>query len=232
MKKIIIVEKRELIAEEILKVVKVRNYKVEVVKTNTDAFLYYNSGQTKAIVLENNHDGLSRILQRIRLEDWKTVIFVKGQPKADEEIETILGEGADNYITHFTSRELKAYLQAWFRFADRQEEKEYVLNERVHLAVASQRLYLPGRSQILSECEFRVLELLARNKGEVVAYEELIEGCWFECNIDTKTYLCKCVKRLRHILEEDTGLTITNVYKRGYMLEDKNIFNNRVIDCH
>ena len=44
MEKIIIVEKRAVIAEEILKVVKIGNYKVEVVKTN--AFLYYDSGQT------------------------------------------------------------------------------------------------------------------------------------------------------------------------------------------
>ena len=117
MEKIIIVEKRAVIAEEILKVVKIGNYKVEVVKTNADAFLYYDSGQTKAIVLENNYDGLYRILRRIRLEDRKTVIFVKGHPMADEEIEMALGEGADNYITHFTSRELKAYLQAWFRYA-------------------------------------------------------------------------------------------------------------------
>ena len=102
MEKIIIVEKRAVIAEEILKVVKIGNYKVEVVKTNADAFLYYDSGQTKAIVLENNYDGLYRILRRIRLEDRKTVIFVKGHPMADEEIEMALGEGADNYITHFT----------------------------------------------------------------------------------------------------------------------------------
>lgn len=80
MEKIIIVEKRAVIAEEILKVVKIGNYKVEVVKTNADAFLYYDSGQTKAIVLENNYDGLYRILRRIRLEDRKTVIFVKGPP--------------------------------------------------------------------------------------------------------------------------------------------------------
>ena len=39
MEKIIIVEKRAVIAEEILKVVKIGNYKVEVVKTNADAFL-------------------------------------------------------------------------------------------------------------------------------------------------------------------------------------------------
>lgn len=38
MEKIIIVEKRAVIAEEILKVVKIGNYKVEVVKTNADAF--------------------------------------------------------------------------------------------------------------------------------------------------------------------------------------------------
>ena len=224
MEKIIIVEKRAEIAEEILKVVKIGNYKVEVVKTNADAFLYYDSGQTKAIVLENNYDGLYRILRRIRLEDRKTVIFVKGHPMADEEIEMALGEGADNYITHFTSRELKAYLQAWFRYAGWQVEKEYVLNRQVHLAVASQRLFLPNGSLLLSECEFRVLELLARNKGKVVAYEELIGIYWFEYNADTKTYLCKCIGRLRHILGEDSGLTITNVYKRGYMLEDLDVF--------
>ena len=43
-------------------------------------------------------------------------------------------------------------------------------------------------------------------------------------NADTKTYLCKCIGRLRHILGEDSGLTITNVYKRGYMLEDLDVF--------
>ena len=46
----------------------------------------------------------------------------------------------------------------------------------------------------------------------------------FEYNADTKTYLCKCIGRLRHILGEDSGLTITNVYKRGYMLEDLDVF--------
>lgn len=114
MEKIIIVEKRAVIAEEILKVVKIGNYKVEVVKTNADAFLYYDSGQTKAIVLENNYDGLYRILRRIRLEDRKTVIFVKGHPMADEEIEMALGEGADNYITHFTSRYRKLIYRLGF----------------------------------------------------------------------------------------------------------------------
>ena len=100
----------------------------------------------------------------------------------------------------------------------------FAIQQQVHLAVASQRLFLPNGSLLLSECEFRVLELLARNKGKVVAYEELIGIYWFEYNADTKTYLCKCIGRLRHILGEDSGLTITNVYKRGYMLEDLDVF--------
>ena len=224
MEKIIIVEKKAVIAEEILKVVKIGDYKVEVVDTNADAFLCYDPGQTKAIVLENHYDGLYRILQRIRLENQKTVIFVKGQPMADGEIEMVLGEGADNYITHFTSRELKAYLEAWLRYAGRWEEEEYKLNGQVHLVVSSQRLLLPYRTQLLSECEFRVLEHLTQNKGKVVLYEELIRSYWFEHNVDTKAYLSKCVGRLRHILGNDSGLMITNVYKRGYMLEDLYFF--------
>jgi len=61
-----------------------------------------------------------------------------------------------------------------------------------------------GQPVALSTLEFRLLAYLARRKGEVVTYEELLAEVWdFPPGEDDEKLVMRCIHRLRQKLEDD-----------------------------
>ncbi|MFT7859420.1 MAG: response regulator transcription factor [Sulfurimonas sp.] len=93
----------------------------------------------------------------------------------------------------------------------------------VHLALSknysydqeSKALYFQQEPQILTKKQSQIIDLLARNRGLVVDFDQFQEYVWDDMIVDNATIRAE-VNRLKKILKEDL---IVNVRGMGYMIE-------------
>jgi hypothetical protein len=82
-----------------------------------------------------------------------------------------------------------------------------------------QRLLLGSEVISLTGKEYRILELLNKNFGELIPRETLMQKVWINEGVITGRSLDMFVSKLRKKLSSDPELRITNVHGKGYKLE-------------
>jgi hypothetical protein len=85
--------------------------------------------------------------------------------------------------------------------------------------VKGQRLLLGNEVISLTEKEYKILELLNKNFGELIPRETLMQEIWINEGVITGRSLDMFVSKLRKKLSRDPKLRITNVHGKGYKLE-------------
>lgn len=180
-------------------------------------------------------DGLT-VCKRIRHNYNIPIIMLSAK---DEEIDKILGLelGADDYITKpFSVRELIARVKANLRKNEGDYNKAIEVedkdNERVSNEISVGDLFLDldkfevrvrGKVIDLTLREFEVLKYLAKQPGQVVTRETLLEKVWgYEYYGDIRT-VDVTVRRIREKIELDTSTPKILITKRsiGYYIASK-----------
>ena len=177
-------------------------------------------------------DGLS-VCKRIRQSLNVPILMLSAK---DEEIDKILGLelGADDYVTKpFSVRELMARVKANLRKVDMNAEnygevkQEKELKEGKVISVGDLCLNLDkfevkvrGEVVDLTLREFEVLKYLAKQPGQVITREILLEKVWgYEYYGDIRT-VDVTVRRIREKIEKDTSTPRILMTKRsvGYYI--------------
>jgi two-component system, OmpR family, response regulator len=170
-------------------------------------------------LLPGQVDGLS-IVERLRaLGKGTPVLIVSALTTIDERVRG-LRRGGDDYISKpFAFSELLARVEALLRRAR-------PLHDTVQLRVADLALDLRtlrvarGRTQIpLQPREFRLLEYLMRNEGQVVTRTMLLEAVW-DCHFDPQTNVIDVqISRLRNKIDRDFSPPLIHTVRGvGYRL--------------
>ncbi len=174
-------------------------------------------------------DGLT-VCKRIRNTLNIPIIMISAK---DEEIDKILGLelGADDYITKpFSVRELAARVKANLRKAELNSAKESTQdgNEKNEknkdniislgeLYINLDKFEVRVRNKVidLTLREFEVLRYLAKQPGQVVTREDLLEKVWgYEYYGDIRT-VDVTIRRIREKIEQDTSSPKLLITKRG-----------------
>lgn len=140
-----------------------------------------------------------------------------------QEIEKVTGleVGADDYVYKpFSLRELLARAKAVLRRQELKKEPE-ILNfeDGLEIDPTKYKVYLKKEEILLSKTEFKILYLLASNKGVVFSREKIIEKLWgFEKDIYERT-IDVHIKNLREKLME-AGRFLKNIRGVGYKFEE------------
>lgn len=129
---------------------------------------------------------------------------------SDEEVNVIRGLdcGGDDYLTKpFKLGELCSRIRALLRRAGMSGGCNHTACIRcgeLSMDLLGRRALLRGRSLDLTQAEFRLLALLARNAGRVVTREVILNDLWDSAGdfVDDNT-LSVYVRRLREKVEED-----------------------------
>ena len=180
-------------------------------------------------------DGLT-VCKRIRHNYNVPIIMLSAK---DEEIDKILGLelGADDYITKpFSVRELIARVKANLRKNDADYNKSVIEGESGQKAESNQitvgdlfldldKFEVKVRGQVidLTLREFEVLKYLAKQPGQVITRETLLEKVWgYEYYGDIRT-VDVTVRRIREKIELDTSSPRILITKRsvGYYIASK-----------
>lgn len=173
-------------------------------------------------------DGLS-VCKRIRHSLNIPILMLSAK---DEEIDKILGLelGADDYVTKpFSVRELMARVKANLRKLDLASDKvvSETKNQPVEqntnkievgdLSLDLDKFEVKARGEVidLTLREFEVLKYLAKQPGQVITREILLEKVWgYEYYGDIRT-VDVTVRRIREKIELDTSTPRILVTKRG-----------------
>ena len=165
-------------------------------------------------------DGLS-VCRTIRRESNMPIIMLSARGE-DEDVVHGLEIGADDYIAKpFSPTQLVARAQAVLR-----RSGANFAPSRLHVGTLTldpsrrEVIRLDGKRIALTQLEYRLLETLAVNAGQVLPAERLIDNVW-GVNGGDKTMLKQLVHRLRRKIEsDDTGALIETVPGIGYALND------------
>jgi two-component system, OmpR family, KDP operon response regulator KdpE len=115
-----------------------------------------------------------------------------------------LDAGADDYITKpFGMDELLARLRAAVRRAPPAPDEPAVITADFTVDLAAKRVARDGTDVRLSPTEWGLLEVLVRNRGQLVTQRQLLHEVWGEQHQTEGNYLRVYVARLRGKLEPD-----------------------------
>ncbi len=183
-------------------------------------------GAAEAVVLDVMLPGLDgfEVLRRIRTRSQVPIIMLTAR---GDEVDRIVGleAGADDYLPKpFNPRELAARLRAVLRRAGSSSPAGatggLLQVEDLELDLGARAVFAGGRPVELTGTEFSLLELLARNAGQVVTREELSREVLerrpnpFDRSLDVH------ISNLRRKLGPlpDGGERIKTIRARGYIL--------------
>lgn len=159
------------------------------------------------------------VTRRIRETSSLPIIMLTGR-KEEEDKARLLELGADDYLTKpFGKKELVARVRAVLRRASGTatprapvSHRGVVVDPSRHMATAN------GKALDLTPIEFRLLEILARRTGDVVAREQLLRAGWPDERDPDPEWLKPHLARLRSKLGEASAPMPENVRGVGYRL--------------
>lgn len=198
-------------------------YQVEWLTEGDDVFAYATESHYDLLILDwmmPGEEGIS-ICTRLRENGYTGAILMLTAKDALQDRVVGLDAGADDYLVKpFEVEELLARVRALTRrnFAPIQEQVVQLQSIRVHL---TNRTVFYGDEEIhLTPREFQLLELLIRNKGQVLSRELIFDRIWgYEADVSYKT-IDATIKLLRKKLNvnHDKDL-IQSIRGVGYKLE-------------
>jgi two-component system, OmpR family, alkaline phosphatase synthesis response regulator PhoP len=168
------------------------------------------------------------VCKRIRNHPKLAEIIIIMITARGDEIDKVIGLelGADDYISKpFSVREVLARIKAIFRRIDHRniEEDKCSLEDDNHIKInrETQEVYVKDEKINLSYMEFKLLEVLANNKGSIVQRQELFKQVWGYDLVEETRTLDVHIRKLRKKLGDDEKYPnlIETVRGLGYKLK-------------
>lgn len=225
-KKILVVEDDATTSDYIAKGFEQNGYVVDVASDGRDGLFHATDGNYAAIVLDRmlpGMDGLA-ILGAIRAAGIDTPVIVLSALSSIDERVRGLKSGSDDYLGKpFAFSELLARVEALQRRGP-SGTHPIITSLRcgdLTMDLLARRVERGGARVDLQPREFRLLELLLRNKGQVVTRTMMLEEVW-DYHFDPGTNVIDVhISRLRKKIDDGAGMPLLHTVRGvGYMLSD------------
>jgi two-component system, OmpR family, KDP operon response regulator KdpE len=143
------------------------------------------------------------VIKGIRGQTSTPIIVLSAAGRESTKV-AALDAGADDYITKpFGMDELLARLRAAVRRASPAPGEPVVATEDFTVDLAAKRVTRDGRDVRLTPTEWGLLEVLVRNRGQLVTQRQLLHEVWGKQYQTEANYLRVYIARLRRKLEPD-----------------------------
>ncbi|MGA7921612.1 MAG: response regulator transcription factor [Candidatus Acidiferrales bacterium] len=219
--KILVVEDEPELASALVRGLEEEQFQVQHCSSGKAALQKSESGNFDLILLDvllpdlNGFDVVEQLRQRSR----ETLVLMLTARDSLADIVRGLDSGADDYLTKpFSFLELLARVRALERRSGCKPRNVLEAGDLV-LDVAAQRAFRAGLPLSLSLTEFRLLEVLARNKGQVVSRQAIIADVWGSRRDVEKNTLDAYVRLLRKKLDRDSQSKLIHTHRGvGYSM--------------
>lgn len=140
---------------------------------------------------------------------------------------TGLSVGADDYVTKpFSPLELVARVKSQLRrtrnyMADLNARQDEIIIDGLVINSVTHEVSVDDQPVKLTPREFAILELLARNRGQVLSMEQIYAKVWKEQFLESTNTLMVHIRKIREKIEEDPRKPqyLKTVWGVGYKLE-------------
>lgn len=223
--KVLVIEDDRETADYIRRGLRERGHVVDCADDGRHGLLMASTAAYDVLVVDRmlpGVDGLS-IVKTLRGAGTKTpILFLTTLGGVDDRVEGLNAGGDDYLVKPFAFSELMARLDALGR-------RPPLMVEETTLAVGDLRVDLIARSVTragetieLQPREFKLLEVLLRNKGRIVTRTMLLEQVW-DFHFDPKTTVVETlISRIRTKLEKPfAGELIRTIRGVGYTIDDR-----------
>ncbi len=226
-KKILLVEDDETTADYVASGLEQNGYVVDRAVNGRDGLFHATDGNYAAIVLDRmlpGMEGLS-VLSAMRAAGIETpVIILSALGTTDERVKG-LKAGSDDYLAKpFAFSELLARIEALQRRGATSSQKVATNLQCADLEMdlLTRRVERAGKRIDLQPREFRLLELLLRNHGQVVTRTMMLEEVW-DYHFDPGTNVIDVhISRLRKKIDEQSDTPLLHTVRGvGYMLSEQ-----------
>lgn len=225
-KKILVVEDDPTTADYVARGFEENGYVVDVARDGRDGLFHATDGNYAAIVLDRmlpGMDGLA-VLGAVRAAGIDTPVIVLSALGSTDERVRGLKSGSDDYLGKpFSFSELLARVEALQR-RGASTGRSIVTSLRcgdLTMDLLARRVERGGVRVDLQPREFRLLELLLRNQGQVVTRTMMLEEVW-DYHFDPGTNVIDVhISRLRKKIDDGGGTPLLHTVRGvGYMLSE------------
>ena len=221
--KILVIEDDEAVADYVRKGLGELGYNVDTALEGKEGLLLATTEAYDLLVVDRmlpGIDGLT-IVRTVRAANASVpVLFLSALGEVDDRVQG-LEAGGDDYLTKpFAFSELKARVEALLR---RAQAKDAPLTQLkvgdLEMDLLARTVHRAGMPIGLKPREFRLLEYLMRNAGQVVTRTMLLEHVW-DYHFDPQTNVIDVhISRLRSKIDKDFDqVLLTTVRGAGYRL--------------
>lgn len=224
MKRLLIVEDEQLIAELERDYLEVSGFKVDIAMDGEQGLKLGLNGEYDLIILDVMLPLLNgfEVCKQIREKHQIPILMVTAK-KEDIDVIRGLGLGADDYITKpFKPGELvarvKAHLARYERLIGTKENSEEIRIHGLLIDYGSRRVFVHEQEISLTTKEFDLLYFLAMNPNRVYSKDHLFERIWgMDAMGDSQTVTVH-IRKLREKIELDASSAqyIETVWGAGY----------------
>ncbi|MDF1480269.1 response regulator [Leifsonia sp. H3M29-4] len=182
-----------------------RGYEVVTAADGTTALDSAIREHPDLVVIDLGMPGLTgiEVIQAIRGWSQVPVLVVSGRSESWDKVEA-LDAGADDYVTKpFSADELLARIRALSRRTPAASEDPVVSFGEVTVDLAARAVTRGEASVHLTPTEWRLLEVLLRNRGRLVTRETLLTEVWGPQYTTDTGYLRLYLAQLRKKLEPE-----------------------------
>jgi two-component system, OmpR family, KDP operon response regulator KdpE len=182
-----------------------RGYEADVARTGEQALLLVARHHPDVVILDLGLPGMDGLDVVRGLRGWTSVpiVVLSGRGSEAAKVEA-LDLGADDYLTKpFGMDELFARLRAAMRRAVLPEGKAVVTTPDFTLDFAAKQVRRHGEFIRLTPTQWHIVEVLVRNAGRLVTYEQLLQEVWGPTYGKETNYLRVFMTQIRHELEPE-----------------------------
>ena len=173
-------------------------------------------------------DGI-RTCMRIR-EDKKIPIIMLSAKSEDTDKIAGLNLGADDYITKpFNTFELlarvKSQLRRYTKLGAMQQAPQLLVTGGLCMDTSTNTVYVDGELVRLTPTEYKILQYLMINMGQVLSMHQIYENVWHDTPFAPENTVAVHIRRLREKIEINPKEPkyIKVVWGSGYLVEKINL---------
>lgn len=207
---ILIVEDEKNICNFISTSLESQGYKVLEANTGKEALPVITSQCPDLIILDlglPDMDGMD-IIEQVRTWASIPIIVISARTQEQEKVKA-LDLGADDYLTKpIGTSELLARIRTALRHSNRLNTDKLLYKRPFHakdltIDFDKHQVMLSGQVIHLTQIEFKIISLLAKNSGRVMTYDTIIANIWGPYADDDNSILRVNMAHIRRKLEKN-----------------------------
>lgn len=217
---ILIVDDEKKITQVIKAYLEKEGYNCIVANNGEQALKYITNNNLDLIILDRMLPDISgeNICKKVRETSMVHIIMLTAKTEDEDRIEGF-NTGCDDYVCKpFNVKELVLRVKAVFRKLDVENKDVLKFSDKLEINMSSHDVKVRGEKIILTNTEYKILLLFAKNPNRIFSREQLLELAIDEHYEKVDRIIDAHIKNLRQKIELDTkkAKIIQTVYGVGY----------------